>query len=374
MKKKILIVMGGSAMGVGGIESMILNYYRHIDKSCLQIDFVFFGEGEGICDEELTKNGSKLFHLPIKSKHYFKSKKAMKKLFLVEKYDIVHANLNAAGILSALKIATKCNIPIRIAHAHSTNHGTTNRIRWILNDWARKQISKYSTNNFACSDLAGKWYFGNEYLIVPNAIDVEKFLFNEDIRREMRKQFCVENKFVVGHVGNLGYPKNQSFLVEVFSELLKTGINAELWLIGEGRDLEDLQEKVNVLELSSKVKFLGRRTDVNKLLQGMDVFVLPSFFEGFPVVIAEAVASDLPCVVSDTITEMVQISDKVQSVSLEAGKKRWVDAIRKAKDLQRENSMELITEKGFNIKIEAKKLENFYKNGRYELCSGLEEV
>lgn len=359
-------------MGVGGIESMILNYYRNMDKKRLQIDFVFFGEGEGVYDKELIENESRLFHLPIKSKHYFKSKKEMKELLLREKYDVVHANLNAAGILAALKIAAKCNIPVRIAHAHSTNHGTTNKIRWALNDFARKKIRKYSTHNFACSDLAGEWYFDNKYVLVPNAIEVEAFLFNKEMREEIRRQLCVENKFVVGHVGSLGYPKNQSFLVDVFNEINKKGIEAELWLIGEGNDLESLKEKVNILGLTPKVKFLGRRNDVNKLLQGMDVFVLPSFFEGFPVVIVEAVASDLPCVVSDTVTKMVQISDKVQNLSLSEGEKKWADVIRGMEGLKRENTMKLLTEKGFNIKSEAKKLENFYENGRYELCSGSE--
>lgn len=360
-------------MGVGGIESMVLNYYRNIDKKNLQIDFVFFGEGEGICDEELREKGSRLFHLPIKSKHYIKSKKEMKRLLLKEKYDIVHANLNAAGIFSALKIAKQCKVPIRIAHAHSTNHGTTNKLRWIWNDFARKRISKYSTHNFACSDLAGVWYFGKEYTIVPNAIEVERYLFNPLIRKEIRDQYDVKDKFVIGHVGNLGYPKNQSFLVDIFEEISKTNTDAELWLIGEGNDLKFLKEKVEALNLASKVKFLGRRDDVNRLLQGMDVFVLPSFFEGFPVVAVEAITSDLPCVISDTITKMVQITDKVRMLPLIEGKEKWAEMIYEEKGLNRGNTLNLITEKGFNIKIEAKKLENFYENGRYELCSGLEK-
>lgn len=373
MKKKVLIIMGGSSMGVGGIESMVLNYYRNIDKNNLQIDFVFFGEGEGSCDEELRKKGSRLFHLPIKSKHYIKSKKGMKRLLLKEKYDIVHANLNAAGIFSALKIAKKCKVPIRIAHAHSTNHGTKNKLRWIWNDFARKRISKYSTHNFACSDLAGEWYFDKEYTIVPNAIEVERYLFNPLIRKEIRDEYDVKDKFVIGHVGNLGYPKNQSFLIDIFEEMSKTSTDVELWLIGEGNDLKLLKEKVEALNLTSEVKFLGRRDDVNRLLQGTDVFVLPSYFEGFPVVAVEAITSDLPCVISDTITKMVQITDKVQMLPLTDGKEKWAKMIFEKKGLDRGNTLNLITEKGFNIKIEAKKLENFYENGRYELCSGLEK-
>ena len=366
-KKKILIVMGGSYMGMGGIESMIMNYYRAMDKRILQIDFVFFGNGQGLYDEELLKNGSELFHLPIKSKHYIKSKKEMYALLMREKYDVVHANLNAAGILEALKIAKKCGVTVRIAHAHSTNHGTKNKIRWLINDNARKRITAYSTHNFACSDLAGEWYFGKQnYTIVPNAITVDKFLFSEVKRSEVRKKFGVTNKFVIGHVGNLGYPKNQEFLLNVFAKLVKKECNAELWLVGEGEDLDALCQIAENLGIRCAVRFLGKRDDVHDLMQAMDVFVLPSFFEGFPVVIVEAVASDLFCVISNSITKMAQLSEKVKMLDLQENMDNWVDEILNAKLKERGNNLEVVTQKGFNINVEAKKLQHFYCYGRYE--------
>lgn len=366
-KKKVLIVMGGSSMGVGGIESMVINYYRGIDKEKVQIDFVFYGEGQGLYDQELIANGSKIYHLPIKSKHYIKSQRALKELLLREKYDVVHANLNAAGILAAMKMAKKCGIKVRVSHAHSASHGVQNKIRWYLNDHARKQIKKYSTHNFACSDKAGQWYYGEKpFELVKNAIPVEEYLYNEEIRGKVRNSLEADGKFVVGHVGNLGFPKNQAFLIQAFAEVKKMKENAVLWLIGEGEDLENLQNQVQQLGIEDSVKFLGKRFDVNELLQGMDVFALPSFFEGFPVVIVEAVASDLPCVVSDSITKMTQISDKVTLLSLQQDVKEWAEQIVKFDNEERRNNYELITEKAFNIKEEAKKLEHFYCNGRYE--------
>lgn len=366
-KTKVLIVMGGSFMGYGGIESMVMNYYRNLDKDRLQVDFVFFGDGIGLYDEELQNHGSRLFHLPIKSKHYIKSQRAMKSLLLTEQYDVVHANLNAAGILAAMKMAKKCRVPMRIAHAHSTNHGTINKIRWLLNDYARKNISKYSTHNFACSDIAGEWYFGKgQFVIVPNAIDAERFLFNSKVRNRVREDFECKDELVIGHVGNLGYPKNQIFLLHMFARMIEKGIHAQVWLIGEGEDHEELEHLAETLQISSKVKFLGKRQDVHELMQAMDVFVLPSFFEGFPVVVVEAAAADLPCVISDSITEMALLSDKVRMDSLNDEMDKWISDIEEVCRNERQNSLKLISEKGFNIKIEAKKLEHFYCTGRYE--------
>lgn len=365
-KRKILIVMGGRSMGYGGIESMIMNYYRRIDKTSLQIDFVFFGDGEGIYDDELRANGSRLFHIPIKSKHYFKSNKALKQLLISEKYDIIHANLNAAGIYSALKIANKCGVKIRISHAHSTNHGTTSKLRWLINDYARKRIVKYSTHNFACSDMAADWYYnGYKSYIVPNAVDTKLFVFDKKIRADMRKKLCAENDFIIGHVGNLGYPKNQIFAVMVFAAVKKKCAASQLWLIGEGEDRAALEAKVYELNIADSVKFLGRRDDINELMQAMDCFVLPSLFEGFPVVIAEAAAADLPCVVSDTVTKSVVLTDKIILFPLEAGAEAWSDKMLEYINTSRKDNCSLIAEKGFDITKEAEKLEFFYHNGRF---------
>ena len=354
-------------MGVGGIESMVMSYYRAMDKNKITVDFVFFGEGDGLYDAEILANGSRIFHLPVKSRHYFKSVRAMKTLLNTERYDVVHANLNAAGIYSALKLAKQCGIPIRISHAHSTNHGTQNKLRWRINDFARKRIIKVSTHNFACSDLAGKWYYGTEpFTVVHNAIDTKKYIFNQTDRQMIRQQMHVQEGFIVGHVGNLGYPKNQAFLIEIFSKLAEKCDRAELWLVGEGEDEARLKEKVKALQLERKIKFLGQRSDVAMLLQGMDVFVLPSFFEGFPVVIAEAVAADLPCVVSDTITRMVLLSEKVEMLALNASLDRWAEKILSYQHMVRGNRYQQIVQKGFDIITEAKRLENFYQNGRFQ--------
>lgn len=366
-KVKVLIVMGGSYMGVGGIESMVINYYRNIDKSKVQIDFAFFGDGVGLYDDEIIANGGRLFHLPIKTKHYIKSVCAMKRLLKRENYDIVHANLNAAGIKWSLKIAKQCGVKVRISHAHGANHGTQNKIRWLLNDLSRMQITKYATHNVACSDLAGDWYYGTKaYTLVRNAVNTKPFLYNEETRKAVRATLQAEGKFVVGHVGNLGYPKNQSFLLDIFAKVVAAEPASELWLIGEGEDLTMLQDKAAALGIDEKVKFLGRRADVNQLMQGMDVFVLPSFFEGFPVVITEAVTADLPCIVSDSVTKMVKISDKVEMLNINSDPGVWCDRIVSYRGTNRRNNQQLIKDSGFDICVEAKKLENFYLNGRFE--------
>jgi len=366
-KIKVLIVMGGSAMGVGGIESMVINYYRRLNKDAFQIDFCFFGEGIGLYDDEIRSHGGRIFHLPIKGKHPLKSKRAMKRLLLREKYDVLHANLNAAGICSAVKIAKQCGVKVRISHAHSTGHGTQSRIRLMINEYGRKCIPAYATDFFACSDLAGKWYYGERpFTIVPNAVDTQRFVFDAQVRCEVREMLGVQDQLVLGHVGNLGYPKNQSYSLDVLASLKRKRANAQLWLIGEGEDLSLLQQKAEALGIADSVRFFGKRDDVPRLLQAMDVFLLPSFFEGFPVVIAEAVACDLPCIVSDTVTSMICISDKVEQLSITADPTLWSDAVLKYCDLPRKDHRDLMIRSGFDIDTEAKKLENFYRNGRFE--------
>ena len=365
-KKKVLIVMGGNCMGVGGIESMVINYYRRLNKENLVVDFVFFGEGIGLYDEEIKSNGGRIFHLPIKSRHPLKSHLAMKKLLIREKYDIVHANLNAAGICSALKIAKQCGIPVRISHAHSTNHGTQSKIRWILNDLARKRITGYSTHNFACSDLAGEWYYGSKpYEILPNAVETAKFAFDSSKRESVRAEMNVESDFVIGHVGNLGFPKNQSYLLEIFAAFKSACPKSKLWLVGEGEDLEALNAKAKALKIENDVCFLGKRNDVDRLLQGMDAFVLPSFFEGFPVVVAEAVAADLPCFVSDSVTKTVVLSDRVEMLSINDSADLWAKKIMECIGNVRRDNTSLMKQNGFDIDIAAERLNSFYLNGRF---------
>lgn len=365
-KKKLLIVMGGNCMGVGGIESMVINYYRRLDKSKLQIDFVFFGEGIGLYDEEIYQNGGRIFHLPIKSKHPIKSQRMMKQLLLDRKYDIVHAHLNAAGIYSALKIAKKCNIGVRISHAHSTNHGTQSRLRWLINDHARKKIVKYTTHNFACSDKAGDWYYGSEpYTIVPNAIDTKRYIFDAQKRDALRKEAGAEGKFVIGHIGSLGYPKNQSFILETFACLQSVLPESLLWIVGDGPDRAALEAKAAELGIADKTVFFGQKNDVSGFYRAMDVFMLPSFFEGFPVVIAEAAAADLPCLVSDTVTKTVAVADNIVMKDINEGAEAWAEKVAEFSGHSRRDNTRLIIESGFDIDDQAAKLEQFYLNGRF---------
>lgn len=358
--------MGGNCMGVGGIESMVINYYRRLDKSRLQIDFVFFGEGVGLYDEEIYANGGRIFHLSVKSKHPIKSHKMMKQLLLSEKYDIVHAHLNAAGIYSALKIAKSCGVGVRISHAHSTNHGTQSRLRWLINDSARKKIVKVTTHNFACSDKAGEWYYGQKpYAIVPNAVDTKRYVFDKEKRNAFREQNKAGDKFVVGHIGSLGYPKNQSYILDVFKELQAVLPESLLWIVGDGPDREALEAKAKELGIENKTVFFGQRNDVSEFYRAMDVFLLPSFFEGFPVVIAEAAAADLPCLVSDTVTKTVAVADNILMLGISEAPSAWASKIAEFKDYSRRDNTQLIINSGFDIDDQAAKLEEFYLNGSF---------
>lgn len=366
-KHRILYVVGGKMLR-GGTEAYIMNYYRNIDKDKLQIDFIIHGYEKGIYDDEIKKMGGKIYNIPIKSKDYFGNIKALKKIFKSGKHKLVHSHIDAMNMV-VLKVAKECGIPVRISHSHNTQHQVNNKFKYLINEYTRKNISKYATHLFGCSEAAVNWLYGGKTidgkknLVIPNAINLDDFSFNKQIRQRLRKKLNIENNFVIGHVGRFDYQKNHMFLIATFNEVLKNIPNAKLLLIGDGKLKDDIIEKIEGLGIKENVLLLGVRSDVNDLFNAFDLFMLPSLFEGLPVVGIEAQANGLPFLMSDTITRESDISDSALFLSLEKGPKYWADFITDEiyiKDLTHENNSKMISEKGYNIKIEAKKLENLY--------------
>lgn len=230
---RILYVNGG-LMNRGGIESFMMNYYRHFDRTKIQIDFaVHDAGGEGYYDMEIESMGGRIFHLPKKSTHPFTYFRAVKRLIRKGGYKIVHTHMDAMGAW-VLKAAMKCGVPVRIAHSHNTQHLTNNPVKLLFLERARKAINKYATIRMACSDAAGKWLFGNKpFTVIRNAIDVGKFAFNPAIRKEVRKEFGIsDDEFLIGHVGRFDHQKNHLFLISAFSDFLKEQPKSRLMLVG----------------------------------------------------------------------------------------------------------------------------------------------
>lgn len=345
----------------GGLETMLMNYYRNVDRSKVQFDFLVHRDFEADYDKEILELGGKIHHLPVLNPFGPDYLKQLDRFYKEHpEYKIVHSHLDClAGI--PLKYAKKNNIPVRIAHAHNSNQ--TKNLKYPIKMFCRGNITKNANYLFACSEEAGKWmYQGAPFEVLHNAIDAEKYIYNIEIRNKVRSGLGFDsNTLVVGHIGRFMPQKNHSFLLDIFAEVLKQRSNSILLLVGEG-DLEtETKKKACDLGISKNVIFAGVRSDVPELLQAMDVFMLPSLYEGLPLVMVEAQAAGLPCLISDKVPiECVKTNGLVDQIPIDAGAGRWADKVINVTKIERRNTFEEIKNADFDIKENAKRLEDFY--------------
>ena len=345
----------------GGVEAVVFNYYRNIDKEKYQFDFFYDTDSTVEPLQELIDMGARFYLIPA-YKNVKEYSNRLIQLFRENEYQIVHSHMNTLNVF-ALRAAKKAGVPIRVAHNHSTaGKGETkkNILKYMLRPFA----TIYPTHLAACSHYAGEWLYGKkrEFTVFNNAIDTKKFRYNEEIRLKLRKQLNIESKFVIGHIGRFCYQKNQEFLVDIFNEYIKINPNSILLLIGGGEELDKIKEKVNGLNLTEKVIFTGSVTNAYEYYQTMDIFVLPSRYEGLPVVGVEAQIVGLPCLFSDAMTKETKFTKQSEFINLSKSNDLWIQKIDEYKDITRIDNLELAKSSGFEIKTEAKKLEEYYKN------------
>lgn len=360
---KILYINGG-IMDRGGISMYMMNYFRNLDRNKVQIDFVVHGYQKGDFDDEIIKFGSKIYNIPLKRDNYFENIKQLRNIFKCGEYKIVHSHMDAMGAI-VLREAKKCGIPIRIAHSHSTKHLTNNKLKYLFNEYIKKKIVKYATHRFACSYDAGIWLFGDKYknetIIIRNAVDINKFCYDEKKQQKKNHIFNFEKKIVLGHIGHFNFIKNHNFLIDVFEEISFLRDDVVLLLIGDGSEKNNIHKKVKEKKLEDKVYFMGTQNNVHEYMDIMDCIIFPSLFEGLPIVIIEAQAKSLNCFVSDTVTKDVKITENVSFLSLDKGAKYWAEIINPTLNLHKKrNTIEDLTIAGYNIEVEAKKLEQLY--------------
>lgn len=351
----------------GGVEAVTINYYRNIDKNKVQLDFICDEDSTNIPYEEIEKMGGKVIIIPSYSKP-FKYHKALKRVLKEGNYKIIHSNINTLSVFSLF--AAKCaGVPVRIAHSHSTTNKKEKK-KNLMKQILRPFSKVFATDYMCCSELAGRWLFGNkEYdkgnvYLLNNAIDLDKFKYNESLRKKKRKELGIkDNTLVIGHIGRFVAQKNHDFLIDIFDEIHKKNNNSILLLAGQGPLMEDIKNKVKELNLNDSVKFLGQRNDANELYQAFDVFLLPSLYEGLPVVGVEAQAAGLLCYLSDDMTKETKVLDITKFMSLNNTPEEWSDNILDdVKKYKRIDTSKEMTDKNFNIKEEAKKLEEYYLN------------
>lgn len=352
----------------GGVEAVVMNYYRNIDREKVQFDFICDSDSTNIPFDEINSLGGKVILIPPYQK-VFKYHRDLKNVLKQGNYKIIHSHINTLSVfpLWAAKVA---GIPIRIAHSHST----TNKKEWKKN--LMKQVLRpfskvFATDYFCCSELAGRWLFGNKVYdqgkvyLLNNAIDLDKFKYDINIRREVRDEFNIkDDTLVIGHIGRFVKQKNHDFLIDIFDEIHKKNENSILLLAGSGPLMDSIKDKVSDLGLDDCVKFLGQRKDANRLYQAFDVFLLSSLYEGLPVVGVEAQASGVLCILSSAMTKETKVLDSTIFVDLGKSAEEWADILLdKYSKFNRVDTKEEISKNGFNIKNEASKLVDKY----YEL-------
>ncbi len=350
-------------MGRGGLETMLMNYYRNIDRTKVQFDFLTHRQKRCDYDDEIEVLGGKIYRLPRLNPWSNTYIKALQHFFAEHtEYEIVHSHIDCMSAIP-LKAARDAGVPIRIAHSHSSNQDKN--FKYFLKMYYKRKISNYATNLYACSEAAGKWMFGeHSFSVLPNAIDTKQYAYNIQKSIEIRKELGLDNALVIGHVGRFSEVKNHKFLVDIFNEVYKKKDNVKLLLVGDGQTLSEIRERVQRLQLSDSVIFTGIRSDVADVLQAMDVFVLPSLYEGLPVTIIEAQASGLPCLISDKVPIECKKTDLVNQIGLNETATVWTERILEvAKEERRDTSSEIVRA-GFDIRENAKQLQHFYLNGR----------
>ena len=347
-------------MGRGGLETMLMNHYRKIDRSKIQFDFLVHRKKRGAYDEEIEALGGKIYRLsrlnPLNKKYL----EELDDFFETHKeYMIVHSHLDCMSAIP-LKAAKKAGIPIRIAHSHSSNQ--EKNLKYILKLYYKRKISSYSTHLFACGEDAGKWMFGkNQFHVFHNAINTKQFGYNILTRERIKEELQLEDNIILGHVGNFSVAKNHIFLIDIFKNINIQHSNVKLLLIGGGPEKHLIEKKVNQERLNDKVIFLGVRSDVSELMQAMDVFILPSLYEGLPVTLIEAQTAGLPCIISDKVPIECKITDLVEQVALNKSAEEWAMKVLKKTSYVREDYAERIKLAGYDIEENVLKLEKIYQ-------------
>ena len=349
----------------GGVEAVVLNYFSFINRDKIQFDFICDSDSTDIPYEKIESMGGKVILIPP-YQNIFKYQRELKKVLKEGNYKIVHSHINTLSIFP-LRAAKKVGVPIRIAHSHSTSNKKEwkkNLVKNILKPFSKVYANKY----MCCSELAGRWLFGNkEYdkgtvYLLNNAIDLDKYKYDEKIRNSKRKELKIKpSTFVVGHIGRFVEQKNHRFLIDIFNEIHKKNNDSLLLLAGQGPLMDEMKEKVHNLGLDDNVQFLGQRNDANELYQAFDLFLLPSLYEGLPVVGVEAQASGNLCYLSNDMTKETKVLDSTKFMSLENTTEEWANAILKdAKRYKKHDTKEEVSKYGFNIEKEAEKLEKKY--------------
>lgn len=369
--KKYRILVVGMSSNLGGVETFLYSYYSHFDKNKIKLDFLSFIPKKIAFEDEFLKDGSKVYHLTSRGQNRRLFKKELNTFFQsnASEYDCIWVNLNLLNNIDYLKLAKKYGIKRRIVHSHNSKNvigGFKGFVLGKMHTWNRTRVKKYATDFWACSSKAANFFYDKSTIdrvkIIKNAIDINRIKFDPFKRTAIRKKYNLENWLVIGMVGNLIAQKNQIFAVSLLPKVLNKKKNVKLVLVGTGPDKKKLEDKAKELKVSKNILFVGRQTDMSGWFSAFDEYLLPSLFEGLPVVGIEAQGNGLPLIAARGIMiDNSKINDNVSELRLNAPSSLWVDEIIRKKYADRKD-MNVIVKNfkstGYDIREAAVKLQN----------------
>jgi len=347
-----------------GASIVVMNYYRALDHRQLTFDFMLNEEPSAEIRSFIESNGSKIFIMPaLKAGNTSKYIKALKAFYKQHDYKIIHGHVANSAVFYlgiARNRAKRKSAQHRIIHSHNTR-SSDNFIKRIRNFVLTRFIKNVATDYMACSKVAADFLFGkkNNAVILNNAIDIEKFSFSPEKRANIKMNLDTGDNKIIGHIGRFSAQKNHKFLIDLFYELTKINKNVLLLLIGGGELHGDIKKTVREKGIEDKVIFTGVVDNAHEYLSAMDVFVLPSLFEGLPMTGVEAQINGVPCIFSDAVTKETKISDNTAFLPIDRTG-LWVDEINRMLGVGRIENKDIQTDQ-FNINIQVKKLTSYYE-------------
>ncbi|WDL92127.1 glycosyltransferase family 1 protein [Bacillus sp. HNR-4] len=357
--KRLLCIV--NTINAGGAETFLMKLYRALDKRKYQMDFYCMSLEKGYYEEEIKKLGGKVYYAVPKSQSWIKAFFTLKGVVKENKYEYVMR-------VSQHSLATFDLIAARMGGAQvlvqrSSNSNAASKIGRVLHDLFRWLPMTIPNVKIAPSTEAAEYTFGKncvkngKAILIKNAIPLESFLFNKEKRNKLRKELNLDGKFVVGHVGRFDTQKNHSYLIDIFSEIVKRNVNSILVLTGKGSLENEIKEKVEKLGLIENVIFTGVRSDIPDIMMAMDVFIFPSLYEGMPNTVIEAQGTGLPCIISDTITREADITENIEYLSINEEPEKWAEkALIYSSGYERGDVQKAFVKKGYDINCESKKL------------------
>ena len=340
----------------------MMNYYRHINKADVMIDFASTNFADKELLDELYINNSHYYNLSSRKKNVFKYIYNLYKLLNTTKYNVVHVNGNSATMTIELLVAKLCGVKKRIAHCHSSKCDYV-----VLHKFLKPLFDKLYTNALAVSDDAGRWIYGRNYIILKNAIDISKFSFNLDKRLHTREKYGIaDNVKLIGHVGKFYLPKNHGYIIEVFRELHLMNKNIYLMLVGDGELRVNIENQIKQFGLQDSVIITGMQKNTEVFYSALDYFIFPSLWEGMPLALLEAQASGLPAMISNNIDKDVIVSEYTKNESIDVDPTVWAAYINKSilydRNVVENENISRLRICGYDIKDNADKLLRIYYN------------